>query len=217
MLVATAQFSNNKMKSQTNVETKTMNNENMNQLLAAWREGDYSGLMGAVYAINADPACVEDEADAEAVANFIAKNDLNFHIYSLSDAKEDVPSAYEYYALCQQLDLLAAHTLVEFSNGTERLLLCLSADLISDNDPETLYRSIYPFFSAGCSTDEWDDTLLEDVTYDEACRFIEQRMSDRGDESLRSLQAHSTGGIFWVEDAQKQEYVTEFPVAHVGA
>ena len=194
-----------------------MNNENMNQLLAAWREGDYSGLMGAVYAINADPACVENEADAEAVANFIAKNDLNFHIYSLSDAKEDVPSAYEYYALCQQLDLLAAHTLVEFSNGTERLLLCLSADLISDNDPETLYRSIYPFFSAGCSTDEWDDTLLEDVTYDEACRFIEQRMSDRGDESLRSLQAHSTGGIFWVEDAQKQEYVTEFPVAHVGA
>ena len=194
-----------------------MNNENMNQLLAAWREGDYSGLMGAVYTMNADPACVENEADAEAVANFIAKNDLNFHIYSLSDAKEDVPSAYEYYALCQQLDLLAAHTLVEFSNGTERLLLCLSADLISDNDPETLYRSIYPFFSAGCSTDEWDDTLLEDVTYDEACRFIEQRMSDRGDESLRSLQAHSTGGIFWVEDAQKQEYVTEFPVAHVGA
>ena len=205
------------MKSQTNVETKTMNNENMNQLLTAWREGDYSGLMGAVYTMNADPACVENEADAEAVANFIAKNDLNFHIYSLSDAKEDVPSAYEYYALCQQLDLLAAHTLVEFSNGTERLLLCLSADLISDNDPETLYRSIYPFFSAGCSTDEWDDTLLEDVTYDEACRFIEQRMSDRGDESLRSLQAHSTGGIFWVEDAQKQEYVTEFPVAHVGA
>ena len=194
-----------------------MNNENMNQLLTAWREGDYSGLMGAVYTMNADPACVENEADAEAVANFIAKNDLNFHIYSLSDAKEDVPSAYEYYALCQQLDLLAAHTLVEFSNGTERLLLCLSADLISDNDPETLYRSIYPFFSAGCSTDEWDDTLLEDVTYDEACRFIEQRMSDRGDESLRSLQAHSTGGIFWVEDAQKQEYVTEFPVAHVGA
>ena len=205
------------MKSQTNVETKTMNNENMNQLLAAWREGDYSGLMGAVYAINADPACVEDEADAEAVANFIAENDLNFHIYSLSDAKEDVSSAYEYYAMCQQLDLVAAHTLVEFSNGTARLLLCLSAGLISDDDPEVLYRSIYPFFSAGCSTDEWDDLLLEDVTYDVAYNFIEQRMSDRADESLRSLQEHCTGGTFWIEDAQKQEYVTEFPVAHVEA
>lgn len=196
---------------------RTMNNEHMNQLLAAWREGDYSDLMGAVYTQNADPACIENDEDAEAVVNFITENDLGFRIYNLTDAKEDVSSAYEYYALCQQLDLVAAHTLVEFSNDTERLLLCLSADLISDNDPEALYHSIYPFFSAGCSTDEWDDTLLEDVTYDEACRFIEQRMSDRDDESLRSLQAHSTGGMFWVEDAQEQEYVAEFPVAHVEA
>ena len=205
------------MKSQTNIELRTMNNEHMNQLLAAWREGDYSDLMGAVYTQNADPACVENDEDAESVVNFITENDLGFHIYNLNDAKEDVSSAYEYYAMCQQLDLVAAHTLVEFSNGTARLLLCLSADLISDNDPETLYRSIYPFFSAGCSTDEWDDLLLEDVTYDVAYNFIEQRMSDRADESLRSLQEHCTGGTFWIEDAQKQEYVTEFPVAHVEA
>lgn len=205
------------MKLQTNIELRTMNNKHMNQLLAAWREGDYSDLIGAVYTQNADPACVENDEDAESVVNFITENDLGFHIYNLNDAKEDVSSAYEYYALCQQLDLVAAHTLVEFSNGTERLLLCLSADLISDDDPEVLYRSIYPFFSAGCSTDEWDDLLLEDVTYDVAYSFIEQRMSDRADESLRSLQEHCTGGTFWIEDAQKQEYVTEFPVAHVEA
>lgn len=205
------------MKSQTNVETKTMNNENMNQLLTAWREGDYSGLMGAVYTMNADQACVENEADAEAVANFIAKNDLNFHIYSLSDAKEDVSSAYEYYAMCEQLDLVAAYALVEFSNGTARLLLCLPGGIINNADLEALYRCTYPFFRVGCSTDEWDDLLLENVTYDVAYNFIEQRMSDRADESLRSLQEHCTGGMFWIEDAQKQEYVTEFPVAHVEA